>query len=529
MYKVILLDDEDSILLRLRKMMDSFKDDFEVVGAYKNGYDALENGLSLEPDVMITDIKMPYITGINVIREAKEELPLLETIILSGYDSFDYAKEAISLNVSSYLIKPLDFEELKEALYKIKANLDKQKELHDNISSLEEKALSSKSLLQSEDLQKLITIKEIPPTFLEKLKDDEIDLNYKYQMFAIFDSDKEDIPYDQLDLLHLSAKKIINEEFPAIPHYSFLYDEQFVVLLLANIPFNNSDFLRIMNSIIWKIKRGTSISVSCGLSECVSPLVNYRKIYRHAKRSLEYRTVMGKGLVLSFPDLEENENNTKEGKVDENEFKNITYLLSYGKKEDAFALIDKIIEEISLPSFKDRYYFILSSIMEAILKSSISLKELYQITDSQSALSSQLYSLKTKESVLNFFHNLASNVLEINKNKRIAGIETSFDRIKRFIDVNFTNPNLLIEDVAKELCFSVSYITTILKKHDTSFTKLLTDARMRMATSLLTTSADKIVTIAKKVGYNDPYYFSHCFKKYTEKSPDEFRKAKENS
>lgn len=50
-----------------------------------------------------------------------------------------------------------------------------------------------------------------------------------------------------------------------------------------------------------------------------------------------------------------------------------------------------------------------------------------------------------------------------------------------------------------------------------------------MATSLLTTSADKIVTIAKKVGYNDPYYFSHCFKKYTEKSPDEFRKAKENS
>lgn len=186
MYKVILLDDEDSILLRIRKMMDSFKDDFEVVGAYKNGYDALENGLSLEPDVMITDIKMPYITGINVIREAKEELPLLETIILSGYDSFDYAKEAISLNVSSYLIKPLDFEELKEALYKIKVNLDKQKELHDNISSLEEKALSSKSLLQSEDLQKLITIKEIPPTFLEKLKDDEIDLNYKYQMFAIF-------------------------------------------------------------------------------------------------------------------------------------------------------------------------------------------------------------------------------------------------------------------------------------------------------------------------------------------------------
>ena len=105
-------------------------------------------------------------------------------------------------------------------------------------------------------------------------------------------------------------------------------------------------------------------------------------------------------------------------------------------------------------------------------------------------------------------------------------LESSYERILHFIDMNFTNPNLLIEDVANELSYSVSYISAILKRNGTSFTKITTDLRMKKALTLLSDQNNRIITIARDVGYTDPYYFSHCFKKYTGLSPDEYRKTK---
>ena len=92
MIKIVIADDESDAMNRLSSLLKNFKDDFEVVGAFANGYDALEGVLSLAPDLLITDIKMPFIDGIEVIKRSKVELPLLQSIIITGYDSFDFAK-----------------------------------------------------------------------------------------------------------------------------------------------------------------------------------------------------------------------------------------------------------------------------------------------------------------------------------------------------------------------------------------------------------------------------------------------------
>ncbi len=530
MYKIVFVDDEEGVRERALKMLERLSDDFKVVGTFQNGYDALLNIPSLEPDIVITDIKMPYISGMELIKETKIELPLAQFIIVSGYDSFDYAKEAITLGVTEYLTKPLVYEELLEALKKVKETLDKQIQSKRNISILQEQAQISLKMLQSEDFQKLITIKEIPLNFQEKLKEDKIDISLPYQLLFIIDSDQEDTPYEQLDLLHFTTKKICEEAFCYdYKFYSFLYEGQFIGLLLKEERFDEQSLNAKMNELIWKIKKNTSISVSIGLSECLSGTINYRKIYRHAKRALEFRTVMGGGAVLSFDDLERSEGNEQIGKVDENEYKNITYSLSYGKKDTVLASIDKLINNISDPSFKDSYYFILLNLMDAILKSCISLKELYLHLNSQIELTQELYALKTKQSTKDFFYALANEVMMINKEKRMAGLETSFDRILKYVDANYSNSSLSINDLANELSFSISYITTILKKNGTTFTKVVTKERMEMAAHLLTSTTEKIITIAKEVGYSDPYYFSHCFKKYYKVSPDEFRNIKENA
>lgn len=528
MYRVILADDEESIRNRLLAMMDKLKDDFQVVGCFENGFDAVESGIPLEPDVIITDIRMPYISGMELIKQTKSELPLVQSLIVSGYDSFDYAKEAIDLGVIGYITKPIIFEEFKAAMDKVKQALDSQLTIDKNIKHLEEKAQTTLKILQSEDLNKLVTIKEVPENLRKKLLEDEIALEGKYQMFIIMDSDSDELPYDEQDLFHLYLEKYFQDEFcKEFKFYTFFRDNHFTVLVETDNQPNIERLVNKLNEILAKVKRTTGISVSCGLSDIMSKPINYRKIYRHAKRSLEYRTVMGHNLVLYFPDLEkEDGQSSKVGKIDDNEYRNLTYLISYGKKQDVYEKIENIIDTISSPSYKDNYYFILTNIMDSILKACLSLPEFYQKFDSQSEITKVLYSLKSKESTVEFFNRMVECIVDINDNKRLSGLESSFERIKKYLEVNYTNPNLSIEDVAKELAYSISYISAILKKNGTSFTKMTTDLRMRKAVELLGNSENRIISIAKAVGYSDPYYFSHCFKKYSGLSPDDYRKNK---
>ena len=306
MYRVIIADDEEAVRNRLKSILLKRSDSFEVVGCFENGFDALENGISLSPDILITDIRMPYIDGIDLIKHFTREFPLLQSIIVSGYDSFDYAKEAISLGVVGYLTKPIFKDEFIATLNKAKEILDNQYHKDRNRKNLEQKARDSVRFLQSEDLNLLIKVKEISTNFDGKLIEDGIDLKHPYQRIIVFDSDKEDLEYEQQDVFYFILKKNIEKEFgnDSFVYYQFLNDNQLVLLLESDKAVDNERLNLALNSILARVKRGANISVSCGVSDIREQPVNYRKLYRHAKRSLEYRTVLGQNMVFSFPDLE---------------------------------------------------------------------------------------------------------------------------------------------------------------------------------------------------------------------------------
>lgn len=232
-------------------------------------------------------------------------------------------------------------------------------------------------------------------------------------------------------------------------------------------------------------------------------------------------------MVFSFPDLEkEDTDNQTSGKVDENEYRNLTYLLSYGKKEEAKEQIKKLIFRISTPQYKENYSYILSNILDAILKACISLNDFYLGFESHIEIRDTIYRTKTPASLVEYYYLLLDRIIKVNESKRLSGLESSYERICQYLSANFTNSSLSIEDVAKELAYSVSYISAILKKNGTSFTKITTDLRRKKALELLSNANNRIISIARDVGYADPYYFSHCFKKYTGRSPDDYRKKK---
>lgn len=529
MYKVIIVDDESAVRERLYNQLINFNHDFEIVGQYENGYDALISGTQLCPDLLITDIKMPYIDGIELIKRMKQELPLLQTIIISGFDSFDYAKQAISLGVIGYITKPITLGELEETISEAKSELDKRISIDDDIESLKRRADSGLKLMQNNDLSKLITLKDIPENFKEKLEVDGLDLNYKYTILGAIDFDDEivQISYDKMELVSLYLEKYIKEEFEKTNMNYVLFDNssEFGLFILSNAPFQKEQLQEKLVRILAKVKRGCQTEMSIGLSEIKDEEgepKSYRELYRHALRTLEYRTVIGSNIVIFFDDI--NKNKTTSGKVDENEFKNITYEVLYGELSNAKERITRLLNTITTDNFKDTYLFILNNLIDALLKACVSLQLLFATYMNYDEIITKVHSIKSNEQLFDFINKLVDNIDALNKRSRQSGVETSFNQILVYIRNNYNKSTLSLEDVANELGYSVSYISAILKKNNTSFTKFLTDIRMEKAKILLRNPENKLLTIANEVGYDDPYYFSHCFKKNTGLSPVEYRK-----
>lgn len=119
-YTIVVAEDEELLLNNLVQKIEKIDQDFEVIGTAQTGKQAYELVAELTPDVVITDIKMPVMDGIELLTKVREHYPLTKFIITSGFSDFDYAKSAISLKVTDYLLKPIDPEELANALLRIK-------------------------------------------------------------------------------------------------------------------------------------------------------------------------------------------------------------------------------------------------------------------------------------------------------------------------------------------------------------------------------------------------------------------------
>lgn len=164
---VFLVDDENIIRNGMKKLLDWEGNGFIVIGEAENGRDALPLILSLAPNIIITDLKMPFCDGITLSAEIKKALPSAELIILTGYDEFEYAKQAIKIGVFDFLLKPVSPAELKDALVRIKEKLSERHELAYPLGS----EMSLVKAIEENDLQKSADILKDIFTALESEND----------------------------------------------------------------------------------------------------------------------------------------------------------------------------------------------------------------------------------------------------------------------------------------------------------------------------------------------------------------------
>lgn len=524
MYSVIVVDDEASVRERIVSFLKKEANSFQLLGEYENGYDALMYGVPKSPDLIITDVKMPFVNGLDLIEQAQEELPVVQSIIISGFDSFDYAKKAIDLGVIGYLSKPIDYEEMASCLEKAKEKLDAYFNVDSGVQ--EEEAPDYEG-----DLQKLLTLRDVPPSFSAKLRSDGIVIEGEGVLVVSFDPDKDeaDLSLEEAEAIEHDLSRLLNEEFVDLAGYSFDAPPQKICLVVSDHPYDKDRFARRLRLVIGRFKKATGLEISAGVSEWapLSSSFSYRKLYRHSKWALEYRTVVGDGVVLFYDDLQKKPSAV--GKVDDNEYRRLTNFISYGHESEAKETMKKLVNNISKEEFRDSYFLILNNILDAILKACVALDEFYANFMTHIEITQRVFSSRGPEAVADFLSLIIDRVLEINRQCRTGGVDEAYEAIMDYLHAHYQDRNLNLSGMAASLGYSVSYVAVILKRHDDSFTKALSSLRMEEAKKRLLESGQPIAQIALEVGYDDPYYFSHCFKKIVGKSPLEFRKNAEAS
>jgi two-component system response regulator YesN len=171
-------------------MVEKSECNFEIVAEYETGIDAYDGITSDNPDLIMTDIRIPYISGIDLVKKAREVYPLIRIIIITGYSEFDYAKEAANLGVIGFISKPVTLGNIRDLLKKAEASLDNEFVTGANLSKLSTFYQENLPIIRENELYRLSGVSDVTPAFETRLRGNNISLDYPYFIMCMFDFDE---------------------------------------------------------------------------------------------------------------------------------------------------------------------------------------------------------------------------------------------------------------------------------------------------------------------------------------------------
>lgn len=521
MYKMIIVDDEFDVRSRIAQSIEKADCGFEIVGTYENGLDAFEGVTQFSPDLVITDIRMPFMTGIELIEKIRKTKPLTKVIIITGFDEFDYAKQAIDLGVIGFLTKPITGNDLQSIVKKAKEDLDEEYYRNTSLANMEQFIKESLPIIIENDLHRLINLSTIDEKFAKKLEHDGILLNYKNFAICISDIDtdatKDEIEKHEINLL--SVKKYISEGLQnAFFHETFMKNDYIVSIIKSNDEITTSQLESCFEFALMKSKKYMGFTLSVGISN-IYHKTDFKEMYREAQKALEYRNAMGGDEIYFYSNIENFL--SKAMIIDDSDYKNLTYAIHFKSDSEIEEILLDLKNKVTSIEYRATYTFNVSGILNAILKACDNLPILYE---DNVDYHQKMLDYKTSDELFTWFLSLIAKVKNINNEIISDNIQKNLNKIVDYIDSHYTDNDLSLELLAEKVNISVSYVSAILKKEkNTTFVKYLTTLRMEKAKELLKNPNMKIVDIAESVGFSEPYYFSHSFKKYQGVSPKEYR------
>jgi len=522
MYSVFLVDDEPIVLDGIRSKIDWESSGFTFAGEATDGEIALSMILELKPDILITDIKMPFMDGLQLSETIKKTQPWIKIIILSGHDEFDYAKRAISIGIEDYLLKPFTSEDVLTALKKAAQHIDQERTQLSNISRMKDELKSRDKLIQKDFLNNLVHGSGDMSNLMEKCNELGINLISRYYkvMISKIESHTNNIQNQQ------EACSLLNSYSSSWEHtVSFFHHSNRLVCIFKGQ--TQSDLDENTYSIAETIEHIVSQNPDCyavtAIGAPIEHLSDLHTSYDEAKRILEISTSQDTGRIISSEDIKTSNSSLLELKENDP----LVDRIKYASKSDVSAIIDESMALINKNpgQFSVFASYILVDLIFAVSKLIEHLGgDIKQINPDivkrkfiDDAVQDEKLFVQAMEDVLNF-------TLEYRDSIDTGPYNEIILRAKKFIDENYADQNTTLTTVASEVCLSPNHFSTIFsQKCKTTFIEYLTNVRIENAKRLLRDSEMKGYDIAYECGFSDPHYFSYIFKKITGMTPREYK------
>lgn len=531
LYRIIIVDDEEEIRLGVKRKINWEEYGFEVVGDAENGQEALELAEKIKPDIIMTDIKMPFLDGLQLAEKIKYIMPSTKIIIFSGSDDLEYAHKAIKLNVSQYVLKPINSLELIEVLLKLKEQLDKEYNEKKDIEVLKNYYKDTLPVIREQYLVSAIEGRITKEHWEQEAKRLGLDfLEGKVVVATIGIDGKaflEETYNENVGLVLISIKNIVDEilnksfKFISLPYLDkiiilfSLKDEDEVIKIIRGI----SEAVRMFEVIF-------STTISAGIGRIYEDVENIRYSYKSSEIALSYKQILGLGRAIYIEDVEPNENIILVFEEEEEKRLNNTIKM-LGKEEisevynDLFRKLEG--ELISLSKYRIYVMEIMTSILKLISIYNLNVDE---ILGSKFNFNSYVDDLDSINEVRDFFIDKSIKINKKIKKERVNSSRLLIEKAKEYIEKNYMETDLSVESICSILHVSPTYFSSVFKKEtEMNFVNYLTDIRLDRAINLLNTTDDKTYIIAGKVGYQEANYFSYVFKKKYGMSPSRYRKS----
>lgn len=537
MYKILIAEDESEMRNLIVKYIRREEPELDVVGSAVNGQEALEMAEQYHPDIVITDVFMPIMDGLEFLSEAEKRGIPLKTVIISGYDEFEYAKKAIGLGVADYLLKPFDPLELKAVLEKIKKELDSQRTLLDNMRLLREKADGKEVLLKEQLLRDILGGKagiDEPEDWV---------LNTKADYFCVcllrlplFLASREWNMAKQEnveELVKLWSGGYIHKD---IEVQGLPFGENGAILVLAGRAGGKQQFL-------YKVKNGME-----HLQKSMEKYYHVRLIcvagsicddWRALHGSYEDTLDVWKGMATfdqelivcgARKDRQEKKEIQDSSKIIKNLKEQILLSVRIGQEKEPMDYLNELMQVYaSIAPGRTDYVSISAgelvyAIFDEVERNQIRLDQNRSNEEVHNQIKEQLKNaslLEIKELLRNYFAMCHRSFLE-NKDRQQA--EVILENVKELIENNLDFEELTLEWIAEKMHFSSTYIRQIFKqKTGERIMEYVIRKRMEKAGRLLLKTDMKIQEVAAACGYGNQRYFASSFKKYYDCTPTNFK------
>ena len=531
--RAIICDDDEIILKGLWSVIDWASLGIELVGTAGNGKEGLALLKEQRPELLMTDIRMPHVDGLQLIEEGKKLNPGLMAIVFSGYDDFEYAREAISIGVDQYILKPVTRMSLRKVLQELKEKIEAEQEQEDFQSKLANEMHEYEQFSIRHFFEQVLEGELCVTEIYDEAAKWSLDLSASCYnlLFLYVQQEKENGSEREMNtFVHLQEE--ILQYFLRFPQYIlFRWNvncygvlvkcdaeemEDYTQRAIAQIQMNcesqnaNAD---------WYVVVGTPVERLSMLKECYDR-VNHYGAYRFLYPQMH---VLSEETLKSYLPAQDD---TRIAEVDATKMSPeiISEFLAKGSSKEVYNFVESYLQSISevIHSVIFRDYVVLN-----IRFTAIAFMERNGVTKEEFLAHIGKYGTNVhvqQDEVFEYFLSILQTAIDLRDEQNTNLSSKTLKKALAYIDEHYTSENLSLGTVACEVQVGANYLSSVFSQNmQKTFTEYISEKRMEKAKKLLKSTELPTSEIAAQVGYKDPHYFSFVFKKTQGCSPREYR------